>query len=178
MIPQLQSEFSRPFDVAGLRDEAEKHIEASDAECADLARRLSVESVKSLSADLRLTREMGAVIRLQGCARVTVVQHCVVTLSPIESDLRIEIDRRFGPPEMIERSEDEDITVEDEDPPDPIGDGVIDLGEVVAELVALEIDPFPRADGVEFTGYESGGGPSPERQSPFAVLEGLVKKQK
>ena len=33
---------------------------------------------------------------------------------------------------------------------DPIENGLIDLGEVVVETLALEIDPYPRKDGELF----------------------------
>ena len=47
-----------------------------------------------------------------------------------------------------------------------------------SEQLALEIDPFPRAEGAEFPGYSSGPEPVEKAKSPFAALEDLLKKQK
>jgi hypothetical protein len=57
----------------------------------------------------------------------------------------------------------------DEDPPDPIIDGRIDLGALAAEFLALGLDPYPRKPGAAFEGAE----PEPERDSPFAALARL-----
>ncbi len=39
---------------------------------------------------------------------------------------------------------------EQPDPPDPIVNGRIDLGQLAAEFLALGLDPYPRKPGVEF----------------------------
>ena len=51
----------------------------------------------------------------------------------------------------------------------------IDVGEAVAEQLALALDPYPRAPGASFA--EGGESEQPE-DSPFKVLAGLVKKDK
>jgi uncharacterized metal-binding protein YceD (DUF177 family) len=59
------------------------------------------------------------------------------------------------------------------DPPDLIEDGIIDLGGYVVEHLALELDPFPRKPGAEFTPPETDPEPS-----PFAVLARLKPDDK
>jgi len=177
-------EFSRPFPVVDLHEEATRRIEASETECAAVARRLDVEAVAGFAADLTLVREMGAIVRLTGRFRAEITQTCVVTLDPVGTHVEIEVNRRYAPPEVVAdmeaetKSEEEEVPYEDEDPPDLIENGVIDLGEAVTELLSLEIDPFPRAEGAEFPGFASGPGGEDRKESPFAVLEGLVKKPK
>jgi uncharacterized metal-binding protein YceD (DUF177 family) len=46
----------------------------------------------------------------------------------------------------------------------------IDLAHIVTEHLALEIDPFPRKPGAEFS-YT----PDTPEESPFAVLKALKK---
>ena len=65
----------------------------------------------------------------------------------------------------------------DEDIPDPVENGQIDMGEAAAEHLALAMDPFPRSSGAAFT-------PPPEeppeptaKPSPFSALAGLHKKE-
>jgi hypothetical protein len=48
------------------------------------------------------------------------------------------------------------------------------VGELIAQNLGLEIDPFPRAPGVEFQGLNLEAEAAEEpRRSPFAVLEKL-----
>ena len=57
----------------------------------------------------------------------------------------------------------------DEDPPDLIVDGRIDLGALAAEFLALWLDPYPRKPGAAFEPGEEEAG----RDSPFAALARL-----
>ena len=59
---------------------------------------------------------------------------------------------------------------EDEDDADPIDNGWIDLGEVTAETLALDLDPYPRKPGEAFAEHIEDTGEPAGRESPFAVL--------
>ena len=59
-----------------------------------------------------------------------------------------------------------------EDEPDPLVDGKIDLGALAAEFFALGLDPYPRKPGVAF---EPPAEPEPQA-TPFAVLRGGKKE--
>lgn len=178
MEKQDSPEFSRPVAVETVKEEGAFAIEATPAERENLARRLGIVSVDRLSADLRLRRQMGAMVRLEGEFAAEVTQACVVTLAPVHSRIAAAVDRRYGPAEALTETDAEDISLEDEDPPEVLVGGVVDLGEAVSEQLALEIDPFPRAEGAEFPGYSSGPEPVEKAKSPFAALEDLLKKQK
>ncbi|MBE0530146.1 MAG: DUF177 domain-containing protein [Rhodospirillales bacterium] len=178
MEKQDTPEFSRTVAVETVKEEAAFAIEATPAEREYLARRLGVVSVDLLTADLRLIRMMGAMVRLEGQLAAEVTQSCVVTLAPVHSRIAATVDRRYGPPEALAETDSEDVGLEDDDVPEVLVNGVIDLGEAVAEQLALEIDPFPRAEGAEFPGYASGPVPTETTKSPFAALGDLLKKQK
>lgn len=62
---------------------------------------------------------------------------------------------------------------EEEDPPEPIVDGRLDLGALAAEFMALGLDPYPRKPGVSFKPVEED--PEPD-DSPFADLARLRPK--
>ncbi len=177
MEKQGSPEFSRPVAIETVKEEAAFAIEATPAERENLARRLGVVSVDLLAADLRLVRLMGSMVRLEGEFAAEVTQSCVVTLAPVHCRIAATLDRRYGPAEALAETDAEDMSLED-DPPEVLADGVIDLGEAVSEQLALEIDPFPRAEGAEFPGYSSGPEPVEKAKSPFAALEDLLKKQK
>ncbi|MBL6928336.1 MAG: DUF177 domain-containing protein [Rhodospirillales bacterium] len=179
MTNDPQTAFSRPFSVDELKTESKMDIEADAAERKALSAQLGVASLDRLAGNLLLTREIGAIIHLHGTVDVELTQACVVTLKPLISTRSLVIDRRFGPPEVVEEEDqDEDVAFDENDPPDVNEDGIIDVGEAIVEQLALEIDPFPRADGAKFEGYSSGPAEVEEVKSPFAVLEELVKKPK
>jgi hypothetical protein len=43
-----------------------------------------------------------------------------------------------------------EVKLNEDDPPEPIVDGIIDLGAVTLEFLALALDPYPRKPGVSF----------------------------
>ena len=59
----------------------------------------------------------------------------------------------------------------DEDEPDPVIDGKIDLGALAAEFFALGLDPYPRKPGAAF---EQGAECAPA-DSPFSALADRAK---
>ena len=77
--------------------------------------------------------------------------------------------------EATEREGEEDegeIDLElDDDSPDQIEDGRLDLGQYAVEQLALSLDPFPRKPGAVFEQPKE-----PGEISPFAVLKTLRPK--
>ncbi len=175
---QPETEFSRRVQVEGLgEDEVTKQIEATADEREALAERPGLLSVESLTATLHLRRLAGRpLVRVNGGFVAEVVQSCVVTLEPVASRLEGDVVRCYtlAPAEAATERE---ILVDpdEEEPPEPVPAGGIDLGEAVAEQLALEIDPYPRAEGAKLERAEWGGGA--ERDSPFQVL-GTLKERK
>jgi uncharacterized metal-binding protein YceD (DUF177 family) len=195
MTDNTPPEFSRPFAAEKVGDLGRTMvIEATPDECARLARRLGIDAILSLTAELDLsTRKKGREVHLQGAFSADVKQTCVVTLESLDTTLEGTVDLLYdstleGPGLDLE-SFDVDGDIDAKAPPEPMQDGYIDLGEAVAEQLALLIDPFPRKPGVSFDAYHSapkGGktlaqnaenGSQPET-GPFAGLAGLKKKLK
>jgi uncharacterized metal-binding protein YceD (DUF177 family) len=114
-------------------------LEASVAECAALARRYGIPGVESLRATLRLMPEPDGGIRVDGRLEAAVTQDCVVTLDPVPQRVAEAFALRILPPGRDPADGPDDL---DEIPTE---NGVADLGEVVAEQLALSLDPYPRA---------------------------------
>ncbi len=79
----------------------------------------------------------------------------MVTLDPIENDIDEPIDLIFAPPEQIPELADlvdeaADSDSEIPDPPEPIENGVIDLGRLATDALFLAIDPYPRKPDAVF----------------------------
>jgi uncharacterized metal-binding protein YceD (DUF177 family) len=162
-------EFSRPVhaDRVGPEGRVER-IEAGEAERAALARRYGIPAVGSLSAEVTLRPEPGGAVRATGHLSAEVTQSCVVTLDPVEQRVEEPVDLRFLPSGAD--------PVDDPEGPDeiPMRGGVLDLGEAVAEQVALALDLYPRAEGAELPA-EGAGADRPA--SPFAALEALRRSR-
>jgi uncharacterized metal-binding protein YceD (DUF177 family) len=177
-------EFSHVVRPSELPDGGARFtLEASPAEREALARRFGLEALEAFSARIALNWVSGgAYLRLRAGLCAEVVQSCVVTLEPVPSsvDREIEIFYAVDPedPETLDSDPERDIEMLD-------GDS-LDIGEIVAEELALMLDPYPRAPGAALDGLGpslSGGddvGKNPAeaaRRSPFEVLAGLKGKQ-
>jgi len=173
------TEFSRSVEVAGLGGEPREFaIAADESERESLARRFDLLSLDRLEATVTVTpREGSDIVRVTGSFEADVVQSCVVTLEPVPAAVSGAFERTFASPHLCALAQVVEIDAEQEDPPEPITDGSIDIGEVVAEHMGLELNPFPRAPGAEFESTQNDGvgtdGVSETRKNPFAILEKL-----
>ncbi|MBT7941750.1 MAG: DUF177 domain-containing protein [Alphaproteobacteria bacterium] len=194
MTEQNLIEFSRPIAAESVGEQGRSQsIEATPEECDHLARRLGLDAVLSLSAELILNpKKNGRLIHLEGGFRANIRQTCVITLdfldSTVEGTLDLLYDTSLDGSEEDLESFDIDGDASEESPPEPVWDGHIDIGEAVTEQLALEIDPFPRTPGVSFDAYSTApedenstvdatNGPIP-KSSPFAGLAQLKEKLK
>ncbi len=167
-------EFSRPITVESVKiGKSERDIEATAKEREKLAERFNLLTLDRLSAHVRIIRKgQGDSIRISvsGHLAAKVSQSCVITLEPISSDIQADFDTVFDS-DAADLTTDYDLDPENEDMPEEIVDGVVDLGELVAQILAIEIDPFPRKDGIDSTEITLESTDSGE--NPFSVLEKL-----
>jgi hypothetical protein len=164
---------SRPIRVDNLPKEGQVvRIEADAAERAALAALNGLPEIATFTATLDVTKASGGAVLVTGAVHAELTQVCVVSLEPFPGIVDEPIDVRFAPAaeENAPRrpaGEDDAIAIGDEDEPDPIVDGKIDLGALAAEFFALGLDPYPRKPGVAFapTAIET------PADSPFAGLK-------
>jgi hypothetical protein len=107
--------------------------------------------------------------------RARIGQTCVVTLYPIENEIDESIDVVFAPLEQIlDLSDLVDEAAESDteipDPPEPIINGVIDLGRIATDALFLAVDPYPRRLGATFQPAVEIVDPN---DHPFAALKAL-----
>lgn len=148
-------------------------LEAPDTVRAAVAQLANVRDVLRLSAVFDLTRR-GAGVQVDGQVSGRVGQTCVVTLEPMESDVAETLDLRFIPqaPVEDEMSSDGHSASVDEEPPEPLIGGKVDLGAIATEFFVLGIDPYPRKPGAQFAA------PKVEDKGPhpFAALAALKNR--
>jgi hypothetical protein len=168
--------WSVPVVVAQLPDTGlHRDIEADPAARASMAGVAGLREVLSASASLEVTPKNGGRVHVTGRVRARIGQTCVVTLDPIENEIDEPIDLVFAPPEQIPQLSDlvddaAESDVEIPDPPEPIVNGVIDLGRLATDALFLAVDPYPRRPDAVFEPLIEAADPM---DHPFAALKAL-----
>ena len=163
-------EFSRPMDVRQV-DDRPQHLVAGDAECAALAKRFGLVGIARLEADLRLAMHDDAV-SANGRLRADIVQSCAVSGEDLPVSIDAPIRFRFVPETDVEA---EEIELGEEECDDIPFDGqAFDLGEAVAQSLALAIDPYATGPGAE-QARKAAGILGEDASGPFAALAVLRK---
>ncbi|MGE0119649.1 MAG: DUF177 domain-containing protein [Dongiaceae bacterium] len=174
------AEFSRPVaaDQIGPQ-ETEREIVANEVERARLAERFGLLALDRLAATLQLRRSRSGVIRVTGRFEAEVVQACVVTLEPVPARVSESFAAAFGPSPAAPAGEVVIVDLDEEDPAEELVDGRIDLGEVVAQQLAVALDPYPRAPGADdrFSTADGEGADGDAKAGPFAALERLRERR-
>jgi uncharacterized metal-binding protein YceD (DUF177 family) len=148
-----------------------RDIVASVDICAAVAALAEVRDVSDLKASFDLSRA-GDALHVTGRVTAKVGQNCVVSLEPIETAIDEPIDVLFAPAAAEDSPAGEERRRKTEDePPEPLIDGTIDLGAVATEFLILGIEPYPRKEGVAFAPPDV----DTEIPHPFAALQALKK---
>lgn len=175
------SPLSHPIRVEAIRQRGtEIVLKAEPQQLAGIAAMLDLASLEALEARYTLTRN-GDRVKLEGRIAAELHQTCVVTLEPFPVRLDVPVKLDFAPQDdalLAARRGDADdaeidieVLLNEEDPPEPIADGVIDLGAITLEFLALSLDPYPRKPGVSFEAPAAESGDL----SPFAALAKLKR---
>lgn len=163
-------EFSRPVDIRGIRDEPVS-IEADEAERKALARRFDLVSIERLHAIVTFELD-GADIDAAGTLEADVVQSCAVSGADLPVAIREPLSLRFVPERTVSE---EEVELEEAELDEIHYSGTaFDLGEAVAQSLALAIDPY--ATGPDADRVRKEKGLNDEGMSgPFAALAALKK---
>jgi uncharacterized metal-binding protein YceD (DUF177 family) len=175
--PPAAHGFRKLLAVRKVGDSGLVHaIAASPEECAGIADFLDILKVSDLRAAFRISRWRSRGIKLEGTLDARVEQACVVTLDPVDGAIHATFERRFLPADMIDPeggTEEVFVDPEGEDPPEPLTHE-LDLGEIVVEELALNLDPYPRKPGISFE--DKSAEVLEPKANPFAKLARLKPK--
>jgi uncharacterized metal-binding protein YceD (DUF177 family) len=169
-------EFSRTYKADAIGRLAPRlQIAAKQDERDALAKRFGLAALDRLEADYGLAIEDGA-ITARGRVRAALAQPCVATGVPVPETIDSDFLLRFVV-EGDDVPEGEELELDANDC-DTIGyDGqLIDMGEAVAETMALAMTPYPRAADADAYLKESGV-LSEDQAGPFAALLALKDKK-
>ncbi len=120
-------------------------IDTDDAARQAIATRFDLAGLDRMVARLDLAVE-GRALSVSGEIAADVIQRCVATGDPLPAHLIVPVAVRFEPVEALEAADAETEVELGADDLDIVGyrDGRIDLGDMLAETLALALDPFPR----------------------------------
>lgn len=172
--------FSRIIRADDAGPAREGHIEANPKEREQLATLFKVEKIASLTFDYELAALPSQRYRLTGEVRGELTQLCGVTLEPVPEHIREDVSLEYWPEHLVTRkaaeaAADTAETLEN-DPPEPLIGGKIDLGRIAGEIFAAAINPYPRKDGVSFGWRDEKAAAQADSVKPFAALGKLKGK--
>jgi uncharacterized metal-binding protein YceD (DUF177 family) len=170
------SEFSRTVRADTIGAEPKHiHVEADDAERAALARRFGLVAIDRLEADVELSQPHSDMVA-SGRIRAAVGQSCVATGEPVHTQIDEPFTVRFRPPPTVGGGVEDEIEL-GEDEMDVIffDAGDVDVGEAVAQTLALHLDPYPRSPDAE-TALKQAGVKDEGEAGPFGALAALKDK--
>jgi len=164
------SEFARPYDTTRL-PAAEQVLNATPQECAALAKRFGLVSVNKLAARIVLVAD-GQAVSAKGLLEADVVQSCAVSGDDLPVGISEAVSLRFVPAPDAHA---EEIELEAEDLDEIEMEGTrFDLGEALAQTLALAIDPYLEGPGAEEARRKAGLLGEGEGGA-FGALKGLLK---
>ncbi|RVT38892.1 YceD family protein [Sphingobium algorifonticola] len=171
------SEFARIVKLdQAVSNAAGGHITAEPEECAALARRFGFARIDRLAADYTLAEENG-VLMARGQLRAALAQPCVATGEPVEETIDQPFVIRFAREGELPQDgalDEFELSEEDCDTHFYAG-GTIDIGEAVAQTLALAVTPYPRAPDAD-QWLRARGVLTEDQAGPFAALAALKGK--
>ena len=184
-----KNEFSRPVPLSSIEKGGYKiNIEANEKEKEGLSHRFEVDEIRSFSADLTVYPKADQMTyKVQGRFTADVMQSCIVSGDPVSSHLEDRFEAWYRDQSKIlsfidkkqkidewEEGDEHELRSEEEDP-EILNDGILDLGEVAAQFLGLAINPYPKAEenltGDHIETKEE------DKPNPFAKLAALKTKE-
>ena len=173
----MSETFSCRLNLDKVHDGERIDLTATEAEREALAKRLGLVGIERMAAHCALDRVAGAAsgaIRARGRIKAALTQACVASGEPLPAyvdeafDLHFQPEPAGMPDDEMELSGDElDVIFHD--------GSAIELGEAIADTLALSLDPYPRGPNAEVALQEAGV-ISEEQAGPFAALAALKGK--
>lgn len=146
-------------------------FDASAEALAQLAEDLGLAGVEHVHGELDVRHKGREGALLEGRVQASLSQTCVVSFAPVPSTLDEPVSLIYAPlaepdaPSATPASEGHEI-----DDTEPLMDGLIPVGAALRDTIALAIDPYPHAPGVDVGTADT---PDNPELSPFAVLKQL-----
>lgn len=151
-------------------------VTASAGERESLARRFDLLECRSLEARVRMRpNAKGTLVTMTADISALVVQPCVLSLKPVTSEVRESFELLLTL--QAEETDGGEVVIDPDgpDPAEPVGPEGCDIGEILAQQLAVLLDPYPRHLEAEQLAGACGdeSRDSNGSSSPFTVLKVL-----
>ncbi|MDC1383051.1 hypothetical protein N8500_06160 [Candidatus Puniceispirillum sp.] len=140
---------------------------ANDCECQLLAARFHFIDVKAFSAEFSVNKSARNCWDVNGQLRGHVVQACGVTGVPLRETVDFKIKERYV--RVVSSLNEVEVLI---DEAEPLENGAINIGEMLAQSLAVAVTPWPRA--VEAPETFTSGEKLPDH--PFAGLAAFKRQ--
>lgn len=172
----MQKKFSYPVKIDELNQNRYRFIlEASVDELQDIAEVLQVEGVSFFRGEVFLKlNKKDNLLQVWGNVAATLTIKSVISLENFEQKIATPFELFYDTKATYKDIRDMDPTINDEIP-DIVENGEINLADICIEQVALQLDDYPRAEGEVFDFAQYAKVEPLEHDNPFAVLKKLKK---
>ncbi len=171
----MRDDFAHRLKLDSIAAGQRLDLVADEAERQAVAERLRLASLQRLEAHAVLERD-GTRVRACGRVRAALEQSCIGTGEPVAEHVDEPFEINFLPA-PVEGVPDAEIELGPEDCDVVFYDGqAIDLGEAIADTLALAMQPYPRSPDAE-DALKEAGVLSEEQAGPFAALAKLKRGQ-
>lgn len=187
--------FYRVDKLSTQRDSLD--IAAFPEDYDDIASWLQVDSITDVRAEIKICRpKNNHLIYVSGTVYGEITQSCVRSLKPVVTKIAEPFDAYYSETDkaisfekgksdlMIRHGHDEVPMLDERDDPEPIIDGVINMGELVMQFLALAVPLYPKHEDEDIPEVKSadvsvifddeietkGKGDASEKYSPFQEL--------
>ena len=169
----MSENFSCRLNLDRVHDGERIDLIATDAERDAIARRLGLVALDRLAAHCALDHQ-GASVRARGRIKASLTQSCVASGEPLAAYIDEAFELHFQPEPT--RTPDDEIELSGDELDVIFHDGsAIELGEAIADTLAVSLDPYPRGPNAEVA-LSQAGVLSEEQAGPFAALAALKGK--
>ena len=161
----LHAEWTAFFDPETIKSSGNRiTLEPTEAERKDIARRFDISAIHALEAKVTITSERPHnFAKVAGTLTATIEQKCIITEAPVTTEITEDIEGWFAEPEKVVsfnkarrekaiKNGDEIQMLEENEDPEPLTEGQIDLGELAVQHLSLALPQYPKAEGAQYDG--------------------------
>ena len=172
----MQKKFSYPVKIDELNQNHYKFVLEADAdELKDIAEVLQVEAVKFFRGVVFMKfNKKDNLLQVWGDVAATLTVKSVISLENFEQEIVTPFELVYDTKATYKDIREMEPTINDE-VPDIVENGEINLADICIEQVALQLDDYPRAEGEVFDFAQYSKVEPLEHDNPFAVLQKLKK---
>ncbi|MGQ0526640.1 MAG: YceD family protein [Alphaproteobacteria bacterium] len=156
---------------------AKMKIEADEEARKALTKRLGLTSLDSLSVDFKIRRDTGSgSVHVRGKFTAEVTQACVITGEPVKDTVKEDFEAWFADKtqalsfararhDKIKKTGGAEMPLLDEnEDPEAMIDGKVDVGELAVQYLSLAINPYPHCEGATLPEVVK---PKEDAESPY-----------